>query len=57
MKEKSLKLCVNSSQGCCPEVKRHRDGSITIHDDFGGKVLLTQEQALLIGGIVQQLLK
>jgi hypothetical protein len=49
----SVKLCPCNSSGC-PTVEKS-DGKIKIKDDFGGEVVLTIEEALLIQNALDEL--
>ena len=35
-------------KGCCPKIKRVNEGQVLITDDEGNKVVLTNEQALMV---------
>lgn len=50
----SVKLCPCNSTGC-PSVQLEDGGKIRIKDDFGGEVVMTLEEALLIQNALDQL--
>lgn len=54
MAQKTLLLCCGSKN--CPDVTI-KDNKIVIHDDFGGSVQMTVEQALAITSTVKKLVK
>jgi hypothetical protein len=43
----SVKLCCKQKQGC-PVVTELTDGMVEITDDFGNKIIVRKEEALLI---------
>ncbi len=45
-----IKLCTRDS--CCPTYYEE-NGKVYIQDDFGGKVMLTKEEALLFASKIQ----
>jgi len=53
MKSQSIKLCCGKKG--CPEVKVVK-GKIKIADDYGNVVVMTAEQAKLLGDAVSKLL-
>jgi len=41
-----IKLCRRGS--CCPELSMTASGNIRLTDDYGGKVILTQDEAEIL---------
>ena len=46
LKDQQVMLC--RGKACCPKIKKVNEGKVLITDDDGNKVVLTNEQALMI---------
>lgn len=44
--DKPIKLCRRGS--CCPELSMTASGNVRLTDDYGGKVVLTQDEIGLL---------
>ena len=48
-------LCGRGNGKCCPVMEKFDDFRVRITDDFGGYVILTNEQATLIASVLNLL--
>ena len=55
LKNNAILLC--RGKGCCPKVTKSKEGKVLITDDDGNKVVLTEEQALMLPEAVSLLSK
>lgn len=55
LKNNQVILCCGSKK--CPILSKKPDGMIEITDDFGGKILIKEEQAKLINGALDKVSK
>ena len=46
LKNEQVMLC--RGKACCPKVKKISEGKVLITDDEGNKIVLTNEQALML---------
>ena len=55
LKNNQVILCCGGKK--CPVLSKKPDGMIEITDDFGGKILIKEEQAKLINGALDKVSK